>query len=60
MHHYWLTKEQIRDKSPSEINILLEMIWYEKNPEWLKKYKTLKFDSEFDFDQYIMKKMKFI
>lgn len=59
MHYFWYTKEEIDEKRMSEISTLLEMIWYIKNPEWLKKYKTMKFSSEFEFEQYLLNNMKF-
>jgi len=60
MHKYWYTKEQILELSPSQVWVLMEMIWYMKNPEWLKKYKNLKFNTEFEFEQYLLNTMKFI
>lgn len=51
---------QILELTQSEIWTLLEMVWLTKNPEWLKKYKSLKFSSEFEFEQYILNKFKLI
>lgn len=59
MHYFKISKEEIWEKRPSEINTLLEMIWYIKNPEWLKKYKELKFGTEFEFEQYLLNNMRF-
>lgn len=59
MHYFKISKEEIWEKRPSEINTLLEMIWYIKNPEWLKKYKDLKFSTEFEFEQYLLNNMRF-
>ena len=60
MHYYWLSKEEVRNKTSSEISTLLEMIWYFKNPKGLERYKDLKFWTEFEFEQYLLNKMKFI
>lgn len=60
MHHYWLSKEEVWEKTSSEINTLLEMIWCMKNPELLKKHKELRFSSEFELEQYLLEKMKFV
>lgn len=60
MHYFKISKEEVWEKRPSEINSLLEMIWYIKNPEWLKKYKDLKFSTEFEFEQYLLNNMRFI
>ena len=60
MHHYSLTKEEVWEKRPSEISTLLEMIWCMKNPELLKKHKDLRFNSETEFERYLLEKMKFI
>jgi len=60
MHYFKISKEEVREKRPSEINSLLEMIWYIKNPEWLKRYKDLKFATEFEFEQYLLNNMRFI
>lgn len=55
-----MSKEEIRNKTSSEINVLLEMIWYIKNPKWLEKYKDMRFSNEFEFEQYLLNKMKFV
>ncbi len=34
------------------------MVWYIKNPEALDKYKQTKFSSEFEFDQWILRKFR--
>lgn len=60
MHEYNLKKEEISELSPSQVGVLIEMVGCRKNPDLLKKYKTLKFNSEFEFDQYLLEKMKFI
>ncbi len=61
MHYYpSYTKEKILDLTNSQISYLLEMVWLTKNPEWLNKFKNLKFSSEFEFEQYILNKFKLI
>lgn len=60
MHYFWLTKEEVQEKRPSEISTLLEMVGCMKNPELLKKYKDIKFSNEFEFEQYLLNTMKFI
>lgn len=60
MHYFKFTKEEIRERRPSEISMLLEMVWYIKNPELLKKYKDLRFNTEFEFEQYLLHNMKFV
>lgn len=61
MHYYSAyTKESILELTNSEISTLLEMVGLTKNPEWLNKYKKLKFSSEFEFEQYILNKFKMI
>lgn len=60
MHEYNLKKEEISELSPSQVGVLMEMVGCRKNPELLKKYKTLKFWSEFEFEQYLLNQMKFI
>lgn len=59
MHEYWYKKEDISELSPSQIWILVEMVGYRKHPELLKQKKDLKFDSEFEFEQYLLRTMKF-
>lgn len=59
MHEYWYSKDDIQEMTPSQIWVLMEMIGCRKNPELLKKYKDLRFTSEFEFEQYLLKKMKF-
>lgn len=60
MHYYWFSKEDIQEKRLSEISTLLEMVWCIKNPELLNKYKELKFSNEFEFEQYLLRNMKFM
>ena len=60
MHYYWISKEEIWERRPSEISTLLEMVGCIKNPDLLKKYKDLKFNTEFEFEQYLLNTMKFI
>lgn len=60
MHYYWFSKEDIQEKRMSEISTLLEMVGCIKNPELLKKYQTMKFSSEFEFEQYLLNNMRFI
>lgn len=60
MHEYWFKKEEVLELSQSQISMLIEMIWCRKNPQNLKKYKDLKFNSEFEFEQYLLNTMKFI
>lgn len=61
MHYYpSYTKEKILDLTNSQISYLLEMVWLTKNPDGLNKYKTVKFSSEFEFEQYILNKFKLI
>ena len=59
MHEYGMTKEEIGELSSSQVWVLMEMVAYRKNPEALKKYKKLKFNSEFEFEQYLLNQMKF-
>ena len=58
MHEYWYKKEEIMELTPSQIWVLMEMVGCRKNPELLKRYKKLKFDSEFEFEQYLLRTMK--
>lgn len=61
MHYYpSYTEEMIMDLTSSKIWYLLEMVWLTKNPEWLNKFKNLKFSSKFEFEQYILNKFKLI
>lgn len=60
MHHYWMSKEEVWEKRPSEVSTLLEMVWCIKNPELLKKYKDLRFNSETEFEHYLLRTMKFV
>lgn len=59
MHEYWYSKEEIQEMSPSYVWALMEMVGCRKNPELLKRYRTLKFNSEFEFEQYLLRNMKF-
>ena len=34
------------------------MVWCIKNPELLEKYKPIKFNSEFEFEQWILGKFR--
>lgn len=60
--HYYpsYTKESVMELRQSEISTLLEMVGLTKNPEWLNKYKKLKFSNKFEFEQYILNKFKLI
>ncbi len=61
MHYYpSYTKEDIMNLTQSQISYLMQMVWLTKNPQWLDKYKTVKFSSEFEFEQYILNKFKLI
>ncbi len=52
------TKEKILDLTQSQIGTLIEMGGAIQNPSVLDKYKTLKFSSEFEFEQYLLNKFK--
>ncbi len=58
--HYYpsYTKEAIMELRQSEIWTLLEMVGLTKNPEWLKKYKPVRFGNKLEFEQYILNKFK--
>ena len=59
MHYYpKYEKEDILNFTQSYIWTLIEMVGLTKNPEWLKKYKPLKFWNELEFEQYILNKFK--
>ena len=59
MHTYpQFTKDQILHLTQSQIGTLIEMGGAINNPSVLDKYKTLKFASEFEFEQYILDKFK--
>lgn len=58
MHEYWFKKEEILELTSSQVWALIEMVAYIKNPELLKKQKDLRFSSEFEFEQYLLKQMK--
>jgi len=60
MHEYGYNKEEISELSPSQVGVLVEMVGCRKNPDLLKKYKKLKFSSEFELEQYLLRNMKFI
>jgi len=61
IHYYPAhTKQSVMELRQSEISTLLEMVWLTKNPEWLKKYKHLKFWNKLEFEQYILNKFKLI
>lgn len=59
MHYYpCYNKQEVLELSQSQVSLLLEMISCIKNPEGLEKYKTVKFSSEFEFDQRVLGKFK--
>lgn len=59
MHYYpCYNKQEVLEFSQSQVSSLLEMISCIKNPEGLEKYKTVKFSSEFEFDQRVLGKFK--
>ena len=61
MHFYpQYTKHRVLDLTQSQISSLLDMAGAIQNPSLLDQYKTLSFNSEFEFEQYIMEKFKFI
>lgn len=60
MHCYGFKKEEIETLTMSQISTLFEMYGCMKNPEWLKKYKKMSFNSWMEFEQYLLHTMKFI
>ena len=59
MHYYpHISKLEAIQLSQSQISSLLEMVWCIKNPELLEKYKPIKFNSEFEFEQWILGKFR--
>lgn len=61
MHFYpTYTKADVLELTQSQISYLIEMGGAINNPEVLNKYKTLKFASEFEFEQYVIDKFRFI
>lgn len=55
MHYYpHYSKEDILELSQSQVSSLLEMISCIKNPELLERHKSVKFSSEFEFEQRVL------
>lgn len=52
------TEDDILNLTQSKIGALIEMGGAIQNPSVLDKYKTLKFSSEFEFEQYLLNKFK--
>jgi len=61
MHFYpQFTKDYVLNLTQSQVSYLIEMAGAVQNPSVLDKYKTLKFSSEFEFEQYILQKFKMV
>lgn len=61
MHYYpQFTKNYVLDLTQSQVSYLIEMAGAIQNPSVLDKYKTLKFTSEFEFEQYILQKFRMV
>lgn len=61
MHYYpQMTKNYVLWLTQSQVSYLIEMAGAIQNPSVLDKYKTLKFTSEFEFEQYILQKFRMV
>lgn len=59
MHYYpSYTKNEVLELTQSQISHLIEMAGCIENPKSLEKYKKLRFNSKFEFEQYILQKFK--